>query len=230
MISKITNIAKNYYKKNKQITALNGVSFDINAGDFISIIGPSGSGKTTLLSLIGCLISPSKGDVYFDNMKVTEISDKAKCKLRGEHIGFIFQFTYLISHLTVLENVLVPLQLVGKRITEEHKEEAVKILQKLNMLDKIDFFPRELSGGEIQRTSIARSLINKPKLLLADEPTGDLDYESSIKVFKYFQELNKEGLTIVVVTHNPDLAKYANDIYRLENGNIKSFIDPKEDL
>lgn len=224
MISKITNVAKDYYTKKRTINALNGVSFDINEGDFISIVGPSGSGKTTLLSIIGCLIRPTKGDVYFDNKKVTEISDKDLCNLRGTKIGFIFQFTYLISHLNVLENVLIPLYLNGVHVTDEHREEAINILTELEMQDKIDFFPRELSGGEIQRTAIARSLVNKPMILLADEPTGDLDYKSSIKIFEYFKTLNERGLTVLVVTHNPELAKFSNDIYEIEKGSVKQYI------
>ncbi len=149
MISKITNVKKEYTVKKRTITALGGVSFDINAGDFISIVGPSGSGKTTLLSIIGCLIRPTSGEVYFNDKRVTEISDKEQCILRGGNIGFIFQFTYLVSHLSVLENVLVPLMLMGKTVTDEDKEKAVNILSRLDMQDKIEFFPRELSGGEI---------------------------------------------------------------------------------
>ncbi len=230
MISKITNVAKQYISKNgRSVYAINGVSFDINEGDFIAIVGPSGSGKTTLLSTIGCLIEPSKGDVYFDNKKVTQISDKEQCKLRGEHIGFIFQFTYLVSHLTVLENVLVPLMLVGESVDDSKTEYAVDLLTRLDMQDKLDYFPRELSGGEIQRTAIARSLIKNPKLLLADEPTGDLDYQTSQKIFNFFHELNqKKGITIVVVTHNPEFAKYANDIYRIEKGKVTELVEKSQ--
>lgn len=221
MISKIINIKKDYYTKKGVINALRGISFDINSDDFIAIVGPSGSGKTTLLSIIGCLIHPTSGEVFFNDKKVTSISDKEQCKLRNEYIGFIFQFTYLVSHLTVLENILVPYLLTGKKITNQQKEFAFDILSKLNMQDKADCFPRELSGGEIQRTAIGRSLINQPKILLADEPTGDLDIDSSIKIFDYFKELNKQGMAIVVVTHNKDLAKYAKDIYEIEKGIIK---------
>jgi putative ABC transport system ATP-binding protein len=224
MISKITNVKKEYIVKKRTITALGGVSFDINAGDFISIVGPSGSGKTTLLSIIGCLIRPTNGEVYFNDKRVTEISDKDQCILRGGNIGFIFQFTYLVSHLSVLENVLVPLMLMGKTVTDEDKEKAVNILSRLDMQDKIEFFPRELSGGEIQRTAIARSLIHDPRLLLADEPTGDLDYKTSLKIFNYFRELNEKGMAIVVVTHNSELAQYAKDIYEIEKGQVKQVI------
>jgi ABC-type lipoprotein export system ATPase subunit len=227
MISKITNIAKDYLRKKREsVRAIDGVSFDINEGDFISIVGPSGSGKTTLLSIIGCLIQPTRGDVYFNDKKVTQISDKEQCKLRGEYIGFIFQFTYLVSHLTVLENVLVPLMLVGEEINEKAKDFAIDLLTRLDMQDKLDYFPRELSGGEIQRTAIARSLIKKPKLLLADEPTGDLDFVTSQKIFDFFKELNeKQGVTIVVVTHNPQLAKFAKDIYQIDKGKVTNMID-----
>lgn len=225
MISKILNVKKDYSTKKGIIHALKGISFDINSNDFISIVGPSGSGKTTLLSIIGCLIHPTSGDVYFNDKKVTLISDKEQCKLRSEYIGFIFQFTYLVSHLTVFENVLVPYLLTGRKITNEQKDLALDILSRLDMQDKVDFYPRELSGGEIQRTAIARSLINKPKLLLADEPTGDLDYKTSVKIFNYFHDLNKQGMAIVVVTHNQELAKYANDIYEIENGVVKQVLN-----
>ncbi len=230
MISKITNVAKEYISKSgKTVSAIDGVSFDINEGDFIAIVGPSGSGKTTLLSTIGCLIQPTRGDVYFNKKKVTQISDKDQCSLRGEHIGFIFQFTYLVSHLNVLENVLVPLMLVGEEVNDEKKEYAVDLLTRLEMQDKLDYFPKELSGGEIQRTAIARSLIKKPRLLLADEPTGDLDYHTSQRIFSFFHELNKkQGTTIVVVTHNPEFAKYADDIYRIEKGKVTELVDKSQ--
>jgi ABC-type lipoprotein export system ATPase subunit len=222
MISKVNNVGKEYLTKRGAVTALDKISFDINKGDFVAIVGPSGSGKTTLLSVIGCLIHPTSGDVYFNNKKVSEISDKELCHLRSEKIGFIFQFTYLVSHLTVLENVLVPLRVTGNTVTKEDRKRAMEILKRLDMDKKHDFFPKELSGGEIQRTAIARSLINKPSILLADEPTGDLDYKTSVKIFDYFKELNKiEGLTIVVVTHNLDLAKCAHDVYEIIDGKVK---------
>ena len=225
MISKITNVSKEYKTKRGIIHALNGVSFDINDKDFISIVGPSGSGKTTLLSIIGCLIHPSSGEVYFDNNRITQATDIDLCKLRGEHIGFIFQFTYLISHLNVLENVLLPFYVLGRMVTDELKKDAIRLLSMLEMDDRLDFFPRELSGGEIQKTAIARSLIHRPKLILADEPTGDLDYKISLKIFNFFKEINNQGITIVVVTHSPELAGFAKNIYEMEKGYIKSYKD-----
>ena len=222
MISKITNVGKEYLTKRGAVKALDKISFDINNGDFIAIVGPSGSGKTTLLSIIGCLIHPTSGDVYFNRKKVSKISDKELCHLRSEKIGFIFQFTYLVSHLTVLENVLVPLRVTGNTVTKEDRKRAMVILKRLEMDKKHDFFPKELSGGEIQRAAIARSLINNPSILLADEPTGDLDYNTSLRIFDYFRELNeKHGLTIAVVTHSLDLAKCARDVYEISEGKVK---------
>lgn len=204
---KIKNLT-HYYNNDK---AIDDISLNINNGQFISFIGESGSGKSTLLSILSTLLKPTSGDVYFNNLNYTDILNIDK--FRKENIGFIFQFHYLINYLTVKENI----KLANKRVKDE---EIKNLLSTLGIKNLIDKYPNEISGGQRQRVAIARALINNPKVIFADEPTGNLDSNNSLKVFELFKELSKKGTTIIVATHDKNLAKMANKIYELKDGKI----------
>lgn len=204
---KIKNLT-HYYNKDK---AIDDISLNINNGEFISFIGESGSGKSTLLSILSTLLKPTSGDVYFNNLNYTDILNIDK--FRKENIGFIFQFHYLINYLTVKENI----KLANKRVKDE---EIKNLLSTLGIENLIDKYPNEISGGQRQRVAIARALINNPKVIFADEPTGNLDSNNSLKVFELFKELSEKGTTIIVATHDKNLAKMANKIYELKDGKI----------
>ena len=223
MITKIINVTKKYGFGSSEVNALKGVSFDINEGDYIALLGPSGSGKTTLLSIIGCLIHPTSGEVYFSKHKVSDIDDKELSILRSREIGFVFQFTDLLANLTVLENVLVPVIFQDGQVSAKEKH-AKEMLSRLGLEYCINSRINMLSGGERQRVAIARSLINRPRLLLADEPTGDLDEETSKLIINLFSEYNAAGTTIVFVTHNKTFAKAARNVYQMNNGRIEKIL------
>ena len=198
----------------ENVQALRGVNLTISEGSFIAIMGPSGSGKSTLLHLAGILDVPTKGTVLMNGKDIKDYSGKEQAKLRRENIGFIFQRFNLMPQLTALENVMLPM-------ISSDSQKAKELLDKVGLSDKYDRYQTQLSGGEQQRVSIARSLANDPSLLLADEPTGELDTENTKKIMELIRELNqKDGLTIVAVTHNPLSAKYANNTIKMQDGNI----------
>ena len=204
---KIKNLT-HYYNKDK---ALDDINLEINNSEFICFIGESGSGKSTLLSILSTLLKPTSADVYFNNLNYKDIQNIDK--FRKENIGFIFQFHYLINYLTVKENI--------KLANKNCKDEEIKtLLSTLGIENLIDKYPNEISGGQRQRVAIARALINNPKVIFADEPTGNLDSNNSLKVFELFKELSKKGTTIIVATHDKNLAKIANKIYELKDGKI----------
>ena len=204
---KIKNLT-HYYNKDK---ALDNINLEINNSEFICFIGESGSGKSTLLSILSTLLKPTSADVYFNNLNYKDIQNIDK--FRKENIGFIFQFHYLINYLTVKENI--------KLANKKAKDEEIKtLLSTLGIENLIDKYPNEISGGQRQRVAIARALINNPKVIFADEPTGNLDSNNSLKVFELFKELSEKGTTIIVATHDKDLAKMANKIYELKDGKI----------
>lgn len=204
---KIKNLT-HYYNKDK---ALDNINLEINNSEFICFIGESGSGKSTLLSILSTLLKPTSGDVCFNNLNYKDIQNIDK--FRKENIGFIFQFHYLINYLTVKENI--------KLANKKAKEEEIKtLLSTLGIENLIDKYPNEISGGQRQRVAIARALINNPKVIFADEPTGNLDSNNSLKVFELFKELSKKGTTIIVATHDKNLAQMANKIYELKDGKI----------
>ena len=204
---KIKNLT-HYYNKDK---ALDDINLEINNSEFICFIGESGSGKSTLLSILSTLLKPTSADVYFNNLNYKDIQNIDK--FRKENIGFIFQFHYLINYLTVKENI--------KLANKKAKDEEIKtLLSTLGIENLIDKYPNEISGGQRQRVAIARALINNPKVIFADEPTGNLDSNNSLKVFELFKELSKKGTTIIVATHDKNLAKMANKIYELKDGKI----------
>jgi len=218
-IIRLENVHKDYLMGNTRIHAVEGVSLEINRGDFIAIIGPSGSGKSTMMNLVGALDFSTTGDIFLDNIDIEHLHESDLAQLRGKKIGFIFQTFNLIPTLTALENVMLPMIFQGIE-KEDRIKRATKILNRLNMGPRLSHLPSELSGGERQRVAIARALANDPEVILADEPTGNLDSRTGEEVVKIFEELNKEGKTIIMVTHDPNMAKHADKIYRLKDGMI----------
>ena len=216
------NLRKVYLRGSEKILAVNDVSLRINTGDFISIIGPSGSGKTTLINLLGCLDNPTSGELHLGNRsifgKTKNLSERELTKIRREKFGYIFQNFYLIPTLTVMENVMLPLTFYRKPGAEN---EAVKLLKLLGMDHRKDHLPVQISGGEMQRVAIARAMVNMPEILMADEPTGNLDTKRSAEIVQVLQELNRNaGLTIVMVTHNRELAGQATRLCEMRDGQI----------
>ena len=213
-VLEFNEVWKTYKMGSEDIQALRGVNLTVINGSFIAIMGPSGSGKSTLLHLAGILDTPTKGAVLMNGKNIKEYSLKEQAKLRRANIGFVFQRFNLMQQLTALENVMLPM-------ISPDSGKAKKLLDKVGLSDKYDRYHTQLSGGEQQRVSIARALANDPSLLLADEPTGELDTENAMVIMELLQELNQnEGLTIVGVTHNPLSAKYAEEVIRMQDGNI----------
>ncbi|MFN3406731.1 MAG: ABC transporter ATP-binding protein [Caldimicrobium sp.] len=213
----LENIRKVYKVGKLQYEVLKGVDLQVEAGDFIAIMGPSGGGKSTLLYILGLLDKPTSGKYFLEGVEVSKLSSKELSRIRNEKIGFVFQAFHLVPWATALENVLLPLLYRGN-ITSEDLEKAKNLLKRLGLGEQLKFKPAELSGGQQQRVAIARALINNPKLLLADEPTGNLDSKSSKEVMDILEELNKEGLTIILVTHDPEIAKRAKSVKILKDG------------
>ena len=220
IIVELIDVHKTYRLGRIEIHALRGVNLKINKRDFVSIMGPSGSGKTTLLNIMGTLDKPTKGRVLIDGVDVTKLPDKELTKLRRKKIGFVFQFHNLIPVLTALENVELPM-IIASVPREERLKRAKHLLKLVGLEDRMNHRPSELSGGEQQRVAIARALANKPSLILADEPTGELDTENSELVMKIFREaVIEEGATAIIVTHNPLVSKLTDRIYHLRDGVI----------
>ena len=212
-------LCKVYRRGREVIQALKNVDFCVKAGEFVSIIGPSGSGKTALLNMLGCLDTPSSGSLRLNGIEIAGQKERDLVKIRRENIGFVFQQFYLMPTLTARENIELPLLFSKKNRSGKRIEE---VLQMVGLADRGDHLPGQLSGGEMQRVAIGRALINDPKIVLADEPTGNLDSATSEMIFGLFSELNKRGLTLVVVTHNLDLARRAEKMYTLRDGRIVS--------
>jgi ABC-type lipoprotein export system ATPase subunit len=220
MLLRLEKVTKSY---SKDRTILDQLDLEIEAGERIAIVGPSGSGKTTLLNLIGTLDRPDSGKMYFENQDLSVFSDQQLAGFRNEKIGFVFQMHHLLPQLTLLENILLPTLTDKKLQGKETLERAQKLISRMGLAEVAHQKPSELSGGECQRTAVARALINRPGLILADEPTGALDQKSAFNLTDLLVELNKEeGVTLIVVTHSMDVAKKMERIYRLENGNLIS--------
>ena len=215
------NVSKYYYMGDAVVKAVDGINIDINRGDFVAVMGPSGSGKSTAMNLIGSLDVPTRGHIFLDGVDISLLEESNLAQLRGEKVGFIFQQFNLIPTLTVKENIMLPMTLQGD--DEFEREERVNaLLKKMELYDRADHYPSQISGGQQQRVAIARALANDPEVILADEPTGNLDTKTGEKVMDVLKQLNKEGKTIIMVTHSPELAKqYAHTIYWLKDGKIE---------
>ncbi len=225
----VRDIWKVYEKKGVEINALRSITLEIKEREYISIMGPSGSGKTTLLNVIGSLDIPTKGEVLFEEKDLVKMNDTDISQFRRKNIGFVFQMYNLISDLTAWENVSLPLYYDGVKDKSVRKEKAVEVLKKVGLKDRINHYPAELSGGEEQRVAIARALINHPKVILADEPTGNLDSKSSEGIMNLFEEIyEKENITLVVVTHERHIAERAEKIIHLLDGTVQQVEELKE--
>ncbi|KAA0257158.1 ABC transporter ATP-binding protein [Deferribacter autotrophicus] len=214
-------LVKIYKGSDYEHTALKGVSFKIDAGDFVAIVGPSGSGKSTLLSIIGSLNPPTSGVLKIDDIDIYKLSNEKRADFRSHYLGFVFQQYNLISYLTAIENVMLPLSI--KKISHsKQREMALAALEKVGLREKAGRMPSELSGGEQQRVAIARAIVHEPPLILADEPTGNLDTKNSEEIMKVFSSLNKEGLTILFVTHNIENLSFARKVIYMRDGLIEN--------
>tara|TARA_B100002019_G_scaffold259135_1_gene244278 strand:- start:1832 stop:2509 length:678 start_codon:yes stop_codon:yes gene_type:complete len=221
MIIKTENLTKNYETGTQVVSALKGINLSVEKGEFLSIMGPSGSGKTTLMNIIGCLDSPTNGSYYLNNKSVSKLDDDELAKIRNKEIGFVFQSFHLLARNTAFDNVMLPLKYAGVS-----KEEAAKrsndVLDLVGLSSRSKHTPAELSGGQQQRVAIARALVNKPSILFADEPTGNLDSKTGQEVMKIFKDLNADGQTIILITHEDSIAKQSSRIITIMDGLIKS--------
>ena len=218
---KLQNIQRTFQVGDEVVHGLDDVSLEINAGEYVSIMGPSGSGKSTLLNVLGLLDKPDVGQYYLGGQNVVELSDNEQAKTRREKIGFVFQAFHLVPRLTAAENIALPLTLAGVNHVERDQRVA-EVIESLSLTDRAHHRPDQLSGGQRQRVAIARAVITKPVLLLADEPTGNLDHKSGVDVINILEELNQKGITLLVVTHDPDLGGRAHRIIHMVDGKIKS--------
>jgi putative ABC transport system ATP-binding protein len=217
----ITNIKKYYKVGTVVVKALEGVSLHIGKNEYVAIMGPSGSGKSTLMNILGCLDTPTSGQYILNNTDVSKLEDDRLAEIRNKEIGFVFQTFNLLPRYTALENVMLPLIYAGINKTDR-VEMAIKSLKNVTLDDRMEHKPNELSGGQRQRVAVARALVNNPSIILADEPTGNLDSKTSIDIMNLFEEIYKQGNTIIVVTHEEEIARHARRIVRLRDGLIES--------
>jgi putative ABC transport system ATP-binding protein len=219
MLISISNLRKIYQMGEVEVRALDGVDLEVEAGDYVAIMGPSGSGKSTLMNLIGCLDTPTSGEYILNDQRVSDLDDAELAEIRNHEIGFVFQTFNLLSRATALSNVELPLIYARISARERHRR-AREALEKVGLADRAKHQPNELSGGQRQRVAVARALVNQPSILLADEPTGNLDSRTSAEMMELFNELNAAGNTMVVVTHEEDIAAHARRVVRLLDGKI----------
>ena len=217
MMLELKNIYKNYTQGKMDVPVLKDISLSVDEGEYVAIMGPSGSGKTTLMNIIGCLDSPTSGEYILEGKDISQSSDNKLSDVRLHSIGFVFQSFYLLSRQSALENVALPLLYAGVR-RKERLEIARKALERVGLGDRVNFKPTQLSGGQCQRVAIARAIVNNPKVLLADEPTGALDTKSGEQIMDIFQKLNEEGVTIVMITHEPEIAAHAKRVLHIRDG------------
>lgn len=220
MLIELNNIKKEFVTGEVVTKVLHGISFTIEKGEFVSIMGPSGSGKSTLMHIVGLLDKPTSGDYLLEERNVTTLDDNELALLRNEKIGFVFQSFNLLSRTTLLENVMLPL--TYSKLKVDHEKRAREVLEQVGLSHRLNHMPNQISGGEKQRVAIARALVNKPSVIFADEPTGNLDSKSGIQVMEILQKLNKEGNTIILVTHETFTAEHAKRIIHLRDGLLES--------
>lgn len=226
MIVRLNNIFKVYGESGLEtsVPALNDVSLTVNEGEYVAIMGPSGSGKSTLMNVIGCLDKPTSGEYFFEDKDVLRLKDRQMSDLRLHSIGFVFQSFYLMNEENAIENVALPLSYAGVKKKEREKR-AIEALTRVGLADRVKFRPDQLSGGQKQRVAIARAIVNNPKVLLADEPTGALDQKSGAAIMDLFQKLNDEGTTIIMITHDANIASHAKKTYRIVDGKLYSGLE-----
>ena len=218
---KITNIKRDFVLGNEIVFVLKGIDLEIKKGEYVALMGPSGSGKSTLMNLLGCLDTPTSGNYILNGKDVSQMSDNELAEIRNKEIGFIFQTFNLLPRTSALDNVALPMIYAGYS-KSERRARATKVLQEVNLGDRMNFQPNQLSGGQRQRVAIARALVNKPSIILADEPTGNLDSKTSEEIMKLLKEIHDKGNTIIVVTHEEEIAAHAKRIIRLRDGIIES--------
>ncbi|MCM0649482.1 ABC transporter ATP-binding protein [Clostridium swellfunianum] len=215
----VKDVVKRYITGDIDFTALKSVSLKVEKGEFTSIMGPSGSGKSTMMNILGCLDRMDSGTYILNNQNVSSLNDKQLALIRNKEIGFVFQAFNLLPRMTVLENVELPMAYAGIS-KKERREKALIALEKVGLSDRVKHRPNEISGGQKQRVAIARAIVNTPAVIMADEPTGNLDTKSSVEIMKIFQDLNNEGATVIMVTHEPDIAQHTKRVVRFRDGEI----------
>ena len=221
-IVRITDLYKDYYMGTQTVHVLKGLNLEFDEGDFIALMGPSGSGKSTLLNVLGCLDRPTSGHYYLGNVDVSQMDDDQLSEVRSTYLGFIFQSYNLLPQYTVVENIELPLLYQGIKLNDRTKDRCVTLAEMVGLGDRLDHRPLQLSGGQQQRVAIARSLVNDPHVILGDEPTGNLDSRTSVEIMQTLRDLNKLGKTIIMVTHENDIAAWARRIVRLRDGRVES--------
>jgi putative ABC transport system ATP-binding protein len=221
-IVRIVDLVKNYYMGTQTVHVLKGLNLTFDEGDFIALMGPSGSGKSTLLNVLGCLDRPTSGSYFLGDVDVAQMSDDQLSEVRSTYLGFIFQSYNLLPQYTVVENVELPLLYQGIKLDEKTRNRCVALAEMVGLGDRLDHRPLQLSGGQQQRVAIARSLVNDPHLILGDEPTGNLDTKTSVEIMQTLRELNRSGKTIIMVTHENDIAEWARRVVRLRDGRVES--------
>ena len=218
---KITNIKRDFPLGNEIVYVLKGIDLEINKGEYVALMGPSGSGKSTLMNILGCLDTPTSGTYILNGKHVSEMQDDELAGIRNKEIGFVFQTFNLMPRTTALDNVALPMVYAGHS-KSERVERATEVLTQVGLQDRMDHKPNQLSGGQRQRVAVARALVNKPSIILADEPTGNLDSKTSVEIMNLFNEIHANGNTVILVTHEEDIAAYAHRIIRLRDGIIES--------
>ena len=226
LVIKIRGIVRNFPLGNEVVKVLKGIDLDIKRGEYVALMGPSGSGKSTLMNLLGCLDTPTSGTYELNGKDVSNMSQDELAEIRNKEIGFVFQTFNLLPRTTALENVSLPMVYAGAS-KEERKKQAEKVLADVGLADRMDHKSSQLSGGQRQRVAVGRALVNKPSIILADEPTGNLDSKTSVEIMGLFDEIHKNGNTVIIVTHEEDIAKYAHRVIRLVDGMVASDIKNK---
>ena len=220
----VNHLVRIYQMGDLEVHALRGISLDIQKSDFVAIMGKSGSGKSTFMNIVGCLDIPTKGEYFLDKVNIGKLNKDQLAQVRNNKIGFVFQSFNLLSRTTALENVELPLMYNSRIASREMRDKAMRALESVGLSDRSHHLPNQLSGGEQQRVAIARALVNDPLVILADEPTGNLDTRTSVEVMDIFQQLNKKGITVVIVTHEPDIASYTNRNITFKDGKVQKDI------
>ena len=220
-IIEVKNLARHFKVGSELIKAIKQIDLSIQQNEFVALMGQSGSGKSTLMNILGCLDTPTDGSYTLNNHQVSELKDNDLAEIRNKEIGFVFQTFNLLPRSTALENVMLPLVYAGIS-NEDREKRALKALDKVGLADRVNHRPNELSGGQRQRVAVARALVNNPSIILADEPTGNLDSATSIEIMALFQDIHKNGNTVIIVTHEEDIAQYTHRIVRLKDGEVES--------